>query len=74
MFFITAYTCMITEEVHVVTVKNIIDGNSAEQVNCLQCLECGTLIYKVNTRCREDMWRSRFGATSVLDAGVRRSV
>jgi hypothetical protein len=74
MFFITAYTCMITEEVHVVTVKNIINGNSAEQVNCFQCLECGTLIYKVNTRGREDMWRSGLGGTSVLDADVRQSV
>jgi hypothetical protein len=74
MFFITAYTCMITEEVHVVIVKNIMDGNSAEQVNCLQCLECGTLIYKVDKRGREDMRRSGLGATSVLDADVRRSV
>ena len=66
MFFITAHTCMKTEEVHVITVKNIIDGNFAEQVSCFQCLECGTLI-------REDMWRSGLGATSVLDDDVRRS-
>lgn len=73
MFFITAHTCMITEEAHVITVKNIIDGNFAEQVNCFQCLECGTLIYKVNTRGRENMWRGGLGATSVLDVDVRRS-
>jgi hypothetical protein len=73
MFCITAHTCMITEDVHIITVKNIIDGNFAEQVNCFQCLECSTLIYKVNIRGREDMWRSGLGATFVLDADVRRS-
>jgi len=72
MFLINVHTCMITEEAHVTTVKNI-DGNFAEQVNCFQCLECGTLIYKVNTRNREDMWRSGLGATSALDDDVRRS-
>jgi hypothetical protein len=66
MFFITAHTCMITKEVHVITVKNSIDGNFEEQVNCFQCLECGNLI-------REDMWRSGLRATSVPDAVVRRS-
>jgi len=64
---------MITEEAHVTTVKNIMDRNFAEQVNCFQDLECGTLIYKVNKRGREDMWRSGLGATSALDVDVRRS-
>lgn len=73
MFYIAANTCMIMEDVHVITVKNIIDGNFAEQVNCFHCLECGTLIRKVNTRGGEDMWLSGLGATSVLDADVRRS-
>jgi len=73
MFFINSHTCVITEEAHVTTVKNIIDGNFTEQVNCFQCLECGTLLYKVNIRGREDMWWSGLEATSVLDDDVRRS-